>query len=362
MKLIIQIPCYNEAQTLPETIGALPVSLPGIDEIEYLVVDDGSGDGTAEVAARLGVHHVIRCPQHVGLAAAFVIGIEACARRGADVIVNTDADNQYQANDIHRLVEPILAGRASMVIGDRGVGTLSAFSPIKRRLQVLGSWVVTQLSGCRAPDATSGFRAITREVAMRTLVLGSYSYTLETLIQAGARRIAVEYVPVGTNPQTRPSRLMRSITQYIRKSTLTLLRTYTMYWPLRVFSMVGLTMIVLGLLPGIRFLYLLLIGQTTGHIQSLILAAILIIVGVQVLLIGILADLVGFNRTILEETLYRVRKIDLMFPEGLERGEQAGRLTEALGRGSPLPERAGKDVDAQPVNGATAGSTFFHED
>jgi glycosyltransferase involved in cell wall biosynthesis len=362
MKLIIQIPCFNEAQTLPQTLSALPRSLPGIAEIEYLIVDDGSRDGTAEVAANLGVHHVVRCPQHVGLAAAFVIGIEECVRRGADVIVNTDADNQYQANDIRVLLEPILAGRASMVIGDRGVGSLPAFSPVKRRLQVLGSWVVARLSGYRTPDATSGFRAITRDVAMRTLVLGRYSYTLETLIQAGARRIAVEYVPVGTNPQTRPSRLMRSLTQYIRKSTLTLLRTYTMYWPLRVFSTVGLTLIVLGMLPGIRFLYLLMIGQTVGHVQSLILTAILIVVGAQVLLIGILADLVGFNRTILEETLYRVRKLDLMIPEALERREEAGRLSETRARGPRHSEGTESAVDAVPVNGTAAGSTFFHED
>jgi len=361
MKLIIQIPCFNEARTLPETIRALPRSLPGIDEIEYLVVDDGSSDGTAEAAAELGVHHVIRCPQHVGLATAFVAGIEACARRGADIIVNTDADNQYQANDIRQLIEPILAGRASLVIGDRGVGSLPAFSPIKRRLQVLGSWVVARLAGTRTPDATSGFRAFTRDVALRTLVLGNYSYTLETLIQAGARRIAIEYVPVGTNPQTRPSRLMKSIAQYIRKSTITLLRTYTMYWPLRVFSTVGLSIILLGLVPGLRFLYLFMIGQRIGHVQSLILSAILIIVGVQVLLIGFLADLVGFNRTILEEALYRVRKIDMMLPEALEQAEQTNRLGEPWGSARHHQGAVGTEHGAEAVNGTAVGSTQFHE-
>jgi glycosyltransferase involved in cell wall biosynthesis len=361
MKLIIQIPCYNEAQTLPLTISALPAALPGIDEIEYLIIDDGSHDGTPEVAEKVGVQHVIRCRQHVGLAAAFVIGLEESVRRGADLIVNTDADNQYQANDIRRLIEPILAGRADMVIGDRGVGTLEAFSPVKRRLQVLGSWVVTRLSGYRTPDATSGFRAFTRDVAMRTLVTGRYSYTLETLIQAGASRIAVESVPIGTNPQTRPSRLMKSISQYIRKSTITLLRTYTMYWPLRVFSTVGIALIALGLIPGFRFLYLFSIGETVGHVQSLILAAILIVVGAQVLLIGILADLVSFNRTILEETLYRIRKLEMAGPSSLDLGGEPARLSGAGRHASRLIESADGDILATPVNGTVRETVYSHE-
>ena len=285
-----------------------------MDQIEYLVVDDGSSDRTPEVARSCGVHHVVCLPHHMGLAAAFVAGLEASVQLGADVIVNTDADNQYQSQDIPGLLEPILARRAQLVVGDRGVGELPEFSPVKRRLQRLGSWVISQAAGVPTPDATSGFRAITREAALRTLVLSDYSYTLETLIQAGARRTAIEYVPVHTNPKTRPSRLMRGIPQYIRKSSGTILRAYTMYRPLRVFTIVGTLLILLGTLPGIRFLYLKLIGQGIGHLQSLILGAILIMVGFQVLLIGLAADLIGFNRKILEELLYRMRRLEMNNP------------------------------------------------
>lgn len=312
LKLIIQIPCFNEAQTLPQTIQALPRSLPGVDVIEYLVIDDGSSDNTAEVARAAGVHHVLCLPRNRGLAAGFVSGLEACLKHGADLIVNTDADNQYNADDIHCLIAPILAGKADIVVGDRGVANLAAFSPIKRRLQVLGSWVIGQASGVNTPDATSGFRAISREAALRTIVLSQYSYTLETLIQAGAHRMAVAHVPVRTNPQTRPSRLMRSIPHYLANSGTTILRAYTMYRPLRVFTAVGVLMILAGLVPGIRFLYYFIVNQgAAGHIQSLILAAVLSIIGFQVLLIGLLADLVGFNRTILEEVLYRLRRLEL---------------------------------------------------
>jgi len=239
MKLIIQIPCHNEAQILPATIQALPRSLPGIDIIETLVVDDGSQDGTATAARQVGVQHVISLPGHLGLAAAFAAGLDACVKRGADIIINTDADNQYNAEDILQLLEPILAGRAQIVVGDRGVATLVTFTPIKRYLQRLGSWVVGRVSGMKIPDATSGFRALTREAALRTLVLSEYSYTLETLIQAGAMHLPVAHVKIRTNPQTRPSRLMRSIPHYLTNSSTTIVRAYTMYRPLRVFSIIG---------------------------------------------------------------------------------------------------------------------------
>lgn len=317
MKLIIQIPCFNEAQTLPATVATLPRRIVGVDQLEYLVVDDGSSDRTPEIARGCGVHHVVCLPHHMGLAAAFVAGLEASVRLGADVIVNTDADNQYQSHEIPRLLEPILAGRAELVVGDRGVADLPQFSPLKRRLQRLGSWVISQAAGVSIPDATSGFRAITREAALRTLVLSDYSYTLETLIQAGARRTAIEYVRIQTNPKTRPSRLMRGIPHYIRKSSGTILRAYTMYRPLRVFTVAGTLLILLGTVPGIRFLYLKFIGQGIGHLQSLILGAILIMVGFQVLLIGLAADLIGFNRKILEELLYRMRRLEMNNPSAV---------------------------------------------
>jgi glycosyltransferase involved in cell wall biosynthesis len=312
MKLVIQIPCFNEVETLPCTLQDLPRTLPGIDQIEVLVVDDGSTDGTAELAETLGVEHVVHLHRNQGLARAFLTGLESALRLGADVIVNTDADNQYRGEDVERLVAPILAGEAEMVVGDRGVGSATHFSPAKRLLQRLGSWVVQQAAGTRVPDATSGFRALSREAALRTLVLSEYSYTLETLIAAGARQMAVAYVPVRTNPRTRPSRLMRSLPHYLTQSTLTILRTYTMYRALRVFLALGGMMIAAGVLLGLRFLYFFLVeGGATGMIQSLILAAILSIIGFQVCLIGLMADLIGHNRKIMEETLYRVRLLEM---------------------------------------------------
>jgi glycosyltransferase involved in cell wall biosynthesis len=312
MKLIIQIPCYNEEETLAATLQDLPRSLPGVDDIEVLVVDDGSTDRTAAVAEALGVPHIIRLGRNQGLANAFLTGLEAALQLNADVIVNTDGDNQYRGEDVEKLLGPILAGEADIVVGDRGVATLSHFSPLKRRLQRTGSWVVEQAAGVKIPDATSGFRALTREAALRALVLGEYSYTLETLIQAGARQMAVVYVPVGTNPQTRPSRLIRSLPHYLTQSALTILRTYSLYFPLRVFLGIGTVMIGAGLVLGVRFLYFFVASQgATGKVQSLILAAILLIVGFQTCLVGLMADLIGFNRRIMEETLFRIRRIEL---------------------------------------------------
>ncbi len=316
MKLIIQIPCYNEAKILPKTLALLPTAIDGVDEIEVLIVDDGSTDGTAAAARVAGADHIAQLPRHLGLAGAFSYGLDACLRLGADIIVNTDADNQYKAEDIERLVRPILQGEAEMVIGDRGVANVEHFAPHKRVLQTLGSKVVSATAGFKIPDATSGFRAITREVALQTLVLSNYSYTLETLIQAGAKKVQVTFVPIETNPPERPSRLFRSIRNYLVNSSVTILRAFTMYRALRIFTAISVILILAGSAIGVRFLFFYFQGRGTGMIQSLILAAILLIVGFLTFLIGIMADLVSFNRKILEEILYRLRRQDNQnFPE-----------------------------------------------
>lgn len=310
MKLIIQIPCYNEADVLPETLAQLPRTMPGFDAVEILIVDDGSEDATVEVARAAGADHVLGLDRHQGLAQAYTKGLDAALCLGADVIVNTDADNQYRAEDIEKLVQPILTGEAEMVIGDRGVGSVPHFSPVKRMLQKLGSEVVSATAGFRVPDATSGFRAITRDVALETMVLSNYSYTLETLIQAGANRVEVAFVPIETNPPMRPSRLFRSVRNYVANSTKTIMRSFAMYRALRIFTWISLILITVGLILGIRFLVFYFQGQGDGHIQSLILTAVLLIVGFLTFLIGLIADLVSFNRKILEEILFRLRRQD----------------------------------------------------
>jgi glycosyltransferase involved in cell wall biosynthesis len=319
VKVVIQIPCFNEEPTLPKTVQDLPRELPGVDEVEILVVDDGSTDRTAAVAQELGVDHLVRVKQNQGLAYAFMVGLDAALEVGADVIVNTDADNQYRGEDIGRLIQPLLNGEADISVGDRGVTTLEHFSPLKRLLQRWGSSVVEKAAGIPIPDATSGFRAFTREAAMRLTVLSDYTYTLETLIQAGARRMAVVYVPVRTNPQTRQSRLIRSTPHFLAISGISVLRFYAMYRPLRLFLSLGGIMIAGGVALGLRFLFYFLAGQGTGKVQSLILAAILTIVGFQVCLIGLMADLVRLNRKMLEETVYRVRRRELEGPSSDER-------------------------------------------
>jgi glycosyltransferase involved in cell wall biosynthesis len=315
VKLIIQIPCYNEETDLPGTWHDLPRSIPGIDEIEVLVIDDGSTDGTVEVARQLGVHHILELRPHGGLARGFQSGLEEALRLGADIIVNTDADNQYRGEDIPRLIQPILERRADIVVGDRGVANLAHFSPLKRVLQRVGSRVVQLAANTRIPDATSGFRAYGRDAALRINVLSTFSYTLETLIQAGAWQMAITYVPITVNPNTRKSRLVKNIPYYLLYSAATIIRAYTMYRPLRVFSTIGLLFAALGGLLGVRFLYFFIIGLAegapVGHVQSLILAAVLLIVGVQIGLIGLVADLIGFNRKLMEWTLYRVRRLEL---------------------------------------------------
>jgi glycosyltransferase involved in cell wall biosynthesis len=311
VKAIIQIPCYNEEATLPATVHDIPRELPGIDEVELLVIDDGSIDCTAAVAQDLNVDHIIRMKRNQGLAYAFMAGLEAALEAGADIIVNTDADNQYRGEDIERLIQPLLERKADIAVGDRGVATLEHFPPIKRLLQRWGSWVVEKAAGIEIPDATSGFRAFTREAAMRLTVLSGYTYTLETLIQAGARRMAVTYVPIQTNPSTRQSRLIQNVPAFLAISAITILRFYAMYRPLRLFLSLGAVMIAGGVALGIRFLYYFITGPGIGKVQSLILAAILTIIGFQVCLIGLMADLVRLNRKMLEEVVYRVRRMEI---------------------------------------------------
>jgi glycosyltransferase involved in cell wall biosynthesis len=308
VKLIIQIPCYNEGKTLGVTLSELPREVPGVDTVEWLVVDDGSTDRTVDVAGEHGVEHIIRHPKNLGLARAFISGLEACFDLGADIIVNIDADNQYCADCIGDLIRPILEGRAEIVIGARPIDEIHDFTKTKKVLQKLGSWVVRQASGTDIPDATSGFRAFSREAAMRTRVYSRYTYTLETIIQAGQHGITVTSVPIRTNEKTRPSRLIASIPSYILKSVLIIIRIFVVYRPFRFFFTIGLIILFCGTALGARFLwyYFTLGGQ--GHIQSLILASILIGIGFQTIVVAFVADLLSVNRRLAEDTRYQLLK------------------------------------------------------
>lgn len=310
MKLIIQIPCYNEAETLEIALNDLPKQIDGIDTIEYLIINDGSKDNTVEVAKNWGVHHIVNFKQNKGLAKGFMAGISECLRQDADIIVNTDADDQYCGADIEKLVRPILEGKADIVIGERPIDQTEHFSPLKKKLQHLGSWVVRKASNTDIPDAPSGFRAYSREAALQLNVVNEYTYTLEQIVQAGRTNIAIMSVTIRTNGELRPSRLFSSMFGYIKKSMLTIIRAYVMYKPLRFFTGLGMIPFVLGFLIGVRYLVLLVMGTATGNIQSLILCSLLMMIGVLIIVLGVLADTIAANRKILQEIQYHVRKME----------------------------------------------------
>lgn len=316
MKLIIQIPCLNEAQSLPITLAALPRYVPGFDSVEWLIIDDGSKDNTIEVAKALGVDHVVRHAGNKGLARAFMSGIDACLHFGADVIVNTDADNQYNADDIPALVLPIVEGRADLVVGARPIATIGHFSPIKKLLQKLGSWAVRVASKTDIPDAPSGFRAISRAAAQQLIVFNDYTYTLETIIQAGRRNIAITSVPIRVNADMRESRLVKSIPSYIKRSIVTIVRIFVIYRPFAFFGTIGVLLFGSGFLIGLDFLWKYFSGAGQGHIQSLILASVLLGIGFQTILIAFVADLLSANRQLLEDV--RIKTANLSKNENVD--------------------------------------------
>jgi glycosyltransferase involved in cell wall biosynthesis len=350
MKLIIQIPCYNEAEQLPRTLAELPEQVEGFETVERLVIDDGSTDETIAVARAHGVDHIVRLTNNKGLAAGFQAGLDACLKLGADVIVNTDADNQYYGPDLSRLVAPILAGRADMVVGDREVNGIEHFSPLKKTLQRLGSWVVRQASSTKVPDTTSGFRAYNREAAIQLLVVSKFTYTLETIIQAGKQLVAIDHVPVRTNPKTRESRLFPSMGAYVRRNAVSIFRIYAQYEPLRVFWSLSALMGVVALAVWIRFIAAYADGSGKGHVQSLILGAVLFIAAVVLWALGVIGDLLAAQRVMTQKTFERVRRIELelkIAPSHYEPGLQPER-------------RDGQDETADPLTGQVRG-TEEHE-
>lgn len=308
MKLIIQIPCYNEADTLEIALNDLPKHIEGIDAVEYLVINDGSTDNTVAVAKDWGVHYIVSFKRNKGLAKGFMAGVNECLRQGADIIVNTDADDQYCEEDIEKLVRPILDGQADIVIGERPIDQTEHFSPLKKKLQHFGSWVVRKASNTDIPDAPSGFRAYSREAALRLNVVNEYTYTLEQIVQAGQNRMAIMSVPVRTNAQLRPSRLFHSMFGYIKKSMVTIVRTYLMYKPLRFFTVVGSVPLMIGIMTGIRYLGYFFHGVGDGHIQSLLLAVMMILLGFMIGIVGLQADVIAANRKLLEDIRYEVKK------------------------------------------------------
>jgi len=310
LKLIIQIPCYNEEESLPVTLKYLPKKLEGFAKVEWLIIDDGSTDKTIETARSLGVEHIVRFKKNKGLAAAFMAGLDACLRHGADIIVNTDADNQYNAEDIPALVKPILEGEADYVIGERPIFKTPHFSLHKKILQKFGSWAVRKISGTAIPDAPSGFRAISREAAMKMNVFNTYTYTIETIIQAGIKNMAITSVPIRTNEDLRPSRLLKSIPAYIKRSIVTMFRVFMIYEPFKFFLRTGILFLLLGTVIGIRYLYFWYHGSGTGHIQSVILAGVFITAGFQFLLTSLVVDLLSVNRKIMEDTQFMIRRLE----------------------------------------------------
>ena len=311
MKLIVQIPCFNERETLANTVAEIPREMPGIDEVEILVIDDGSSDGTADLARSLGVHHVVRHARNLGLARAFRTGLDTALRCGADIVVNTDGDSQYVGADIPALIQPILDGRAEIVVGDRQTHRLAHFSRGKKALQRVGGFVVRRLSSTDVADVVSGFRAISREAALRINVLSTFSPTIEMLVQAGRERVAIASVPIRARAVGRKSRLFRSIPAFIRRSLTTMLRTYAMYHPLRVFAALGALLVALGGVPIGRFLLHYFRDGGAGHVQSLVLGGALVVIGLVTLLVGVVADLLAFNRQLLEIVLEKVRRLEL---------------------------------------------------